>query len=53
MQIAACHLDGVAAPVAIEIDEIKNTGLSIMPEGFEGALDVQAIADLLSYLIQQ
>jgi len=36
----------------IEIDEIKNTGLSIMPEGFEGALDVQAMADLLRYLMQ-
>ncbi len=36
----------------IDIDEIKNTGLSIMPEGFEDAMDAQAMADLLAYLLQ-
>lgn len=37
----------------IEIDEVKNTGLSLMPEGFEDAMDHQAIADLISYLMNQ
>lgn len=37
----------------IDVDRIKNTGLSIMPEGFEDALDPQAMADLLAYLMQQ
>jgi putative membrane-bound dehydrogenase-like protein len=36
----------------VDIDEIKNTGLSIMPEGFEESLDSQAMADLLSFLLQ-
>lgn len=36
----------------VDIDEIKNTGLSIMPEGFENVLDPQAMADLLCYLLQ-
>ncbi|EMI20709.1 membrane-bound dehydrogenase domain protein [Rhodopirellula maiorica SM1] len=36
----------------IDIDELKNTGLSIMPEGFEDAMDKQAIADLIAYLMQ-
>ncbi|WP_345681702.1 PVC-type heme-binding CxxCH protein [Novipirellula caenicola] len=36
----------------IDIDELKNTGLSIMPEGFEDAMDKQAVADLIAYLMQ-
>jgi putative membrane-bound dehydrogenase-like protein len=36
----------------IEIDEIKNTGLSMMPEGFEDSIDRQAMADLIGYLMQ-
>jgi putative membrane-bound dehydrogenase-like protein len=36
----------------IDIDEIRNTGLSIMPEGFEDAMDAQSMADLLGYLLQ-
>ncbi len=37
----------------IEIEKVKNTGLSLMPEGFEDAMDHQAIADLIAYLMNQ
>ena len=33
-----------------EIDELRSTGLSFMPEGLEEKLDLQAMADLLEYL---
>jgi putative heme-binding domain-containing protein len=35
----------------IDVDEVKNTGLSMMPEGFEDAMDAQAMADLIEYLL--
>ncbi len=35
----------------IDVDEIKSTGMSIMPEGFEDAMDPQAMADLIAYLL--
>lgn len=45
--------DNVTATVLrIDVDELKNTGLSIMPEGFEDAMDKQAVADLIAYLMQ-
>ncbi|TWU26263.1 Cytochrome c [Novipirellula galeiformis] len=45
--------DNVTATVLrIDIDELKSTGLSIMPEGFEDAMDKQAVADLIAYLMQ-
>ena len=34
----------------IDIDELKNTGLSLMPEGLEKQIDPQAMSDLLAYL---
>ncbi|MCI0362003.1 MAG: c-type cytochrome [Planctomycetaceae bacterium] len=34
----------------IDIDQLKSTGLSIMPEGLERQIDKQAMADLLEYL---
>ena len=34
----------------IDIDQIRSTGLSFMPEGLEAALAPQAMADLLAYL---
>jgi len=34
----------------INIDELKSTGLSFMPEGLEKQLDQAAMADLLAYL---
>ncbi|MFM9962594.1 MAG: PVC-type heme-binding CxxCH protein, partial [Planctomycetaceae bacterium] len=34
----------------VNIDELKSTGLSFMPEGLEKQLDVAAIADVLAYL---
>ncbi|MDA0657459.1 MAG: HEAT repeat domain-containing protein [Planctomycetota bacterium] len=40
------------AVLLIEVDEIKNTGMSMMPEGFEDAMDVQGMADLIAYLLQ-
>ncbi|HLJ11566.1 MAG TPA: PVC-type heme-binding CxxCH protein [Planctomycetaceae bacterium] len=33
------------------IDELRSTGLSIMPEGLEKQLDQQAMADLIAYLL--
>ena len=33
-----------------EIDELRSTGLSFMPEGLEKSVDHQAMADLLKYL---
>jgi len=35
----------------IDIEQVTNTGRSIMPEGFEETLDQQAMADLLAYLV--
>lgn len=35
----------------IDIDELRSTGLSIMPEGLEKEVSVQAMADLLAYLL--
>jgi mono/diheme cytochrome c family protein len=34
----------------IDIDQIRSTGMSLMPEGMEKQLDKQAIADLIEYL---
>ena len=36
----------------VDIEELKSTGLSIMPEGLEKSIDVQAMADIISYLLQ-
>ncbi len=33
-----------------DVDEIASTGISLMPEGFEKEIPVQAMADLLSFL---
>lgn len=33
-----------------DIEELKSTGLSIMPEGLEKQVDLQSMADLLAYL---
>jgi putative heme-binding domain-containing protein len=35
----------------IDIDELRSSGASLMPEGFEQHLDKQATADLLAYLM--
>jgi len=34
-----------------EIDELRSTGLSIMPEGLEKEINVEAMADLIAYLL--
>jgi putative membrane-bound dehydrogenase-like protein len=34
----------------VQIEELRSTGLSFMPEGLEQQLDLQAMADLLAYL---
>lgn len=44
--------NAVETVLRIDIEHIKSTGLSIMPEGFENVLDKQAMADLISYLMQ-
>ncbi|MEZ6059621.1 MAG: alpha/beta fold hydrolase [Planctomycetaceae bacterium] len=35
-----------------DIDDFRNTGQSLMPEGVEKDIDVEAMADLLSYLLK-
>jgi hypothetical protein len=35
-----------------DIEEMRNTGKSLMPEGFEKLIDQRAMADLLAYLEQ-
>ncbi|WP_158265306.1 PVC-type heme-binding CxxCH protein [Blastopirellula marina] len=35
-----------------EIEELRSTGHSLMPEGFEKVLDPQAMADLIQYIAQ-
>jgi putative heme-binding domain-containing protein len=43
--------DGTSETVLrIEIDELRSTGVSFMPEGLEKQIDVPAMADLLAYL---
>ena len=43
--------DGGEEPVLrLEIDELRSTGQSFMPEGLEKQIDVPAMADLLAYL---
>ena len=36
--------------VRLDIEELRNTGVSFMPEGLEKQIDVPAMADLLAYL---
>jgi putative heme-binding domain-containing protein len=43
--------DGTSETVLrIDIEELRSTGVSFMPEGLERQIDVPAMADLLSYL---
>jgi len=35
----------------IDIEQLKNTGLSLMPEGLEKQIDPQAMADLMAFLL--
>jgi putative membrane-bound dehydrogenase-like protein len=45
------RLDGTSETVPrAEIDKLRSTGLSFMPEGLEKQIDVAAMADLLAYL---
>ncbi|HEY3392437.1 MAG TPA: PVC-type heme-binding CxxCH protein [Lacipirellulaceae bacterium] len=41
-----------ATVLRVDIEEIHNSGKSLMPEGFEKLIDKQAMADLLTYLRQ-
>jgi putative membrane-bound dehydrogenase-like protein len=41
-----------ASVLRVDIDEMHNSGKSLMPEGFEKIIDKQAMADLLTYLRQ-
>lgn len=43
--------DGTSETILrVDIDELKGTGISFMPEGIEKQVDVNAMADLLAYL---
>jgi putative heme-binding domain-containing protein len=35
----------------IDIEQLRSTGLSLMPEGLEKQIDPQAMADLIAYLM--
>ena len=35
-----------------EIEEMNDLGVSIMPEGLEDSIDVQTMADIITYLMQ-
>ena len=44
-------MDGTTETVLrIDIEELRSSGLSFMPEGIEKQIDVAAMADLLAYL---
>lgn len=36
----------------VDLEQLRSTGLSIMPEGLEKTIDPQAMADLIAYLMQ-
>ena len=36
----------------VDIDELKSTGMSIMPEGMEKSISVQGMADILAFLMK-
>jgi putative membrane-bound dehydrogenase-like protein len=45
------RLDGTSETIPrADIDKLRSTGLSFMPEGLEKQIDVAAMADLLAYL---
>jgi putative heme-binding domain-containing protein len=45
------RVDGTSETVLrIQIEELRSTGLSFMPEGLEKQVGLQAMADLLAYL---
>lgn len=45
------RVDGTSETVLrIDIEELRSTGVSFMPEGLEKQIDVPAMADLLAYL---
>ena len=47
----ALGIDGAAQTILrSELESIESTGRSLMPEGLEGALDAEAMADLIAYL---
>jgi putative heme-binding domain-containing protein len=35
----------------INIEQLRSTGLSLMPEGMEKQLDQQSLADVIAYLL--
>ncbi len=41
---------GEETVLRLQVDELKSTGLSFMPEGLEKQIDLAAMADLLAYL---
>ncbi len=42
-----------ATTLRINIDELRSSGLSFMPEGLEKQIDKQSMADLIAYLMSQ
>jgi hypothetical protein len=36
----------------VDIEELQSSGVSLMPEGLEKQINVQAMADLLAFLLQ-
>lgn len=49
--VTLTRAEGAADTVLrVDIDELRSTGLSIMPEGMEKQIDQQALADLIAYI---
>jgi putative heme-binding domain-containing protein len=44
--------DKTTTVLRVDIEELQNTGKSLMPDGFERTIDPRAMADLLAYLQQ-
>ena len=42
--------DATVDVLRIDIDQLKSSGMSLMPEGMEKQIDPAAMADLLEYL---
>ncbi len=36
----------------VDIEQLESTGVSIMPEGLEEKIDIQTMADIITYLMQ-
>ena len=51
--ISLRRVDGSEVKVLrLQIESLRSTGLSFMPEGFENQIDMRQMSDLVSFLTQ-